>query len=115
MPGGRAGRSSASRHGPGAKLAHPERTVVGFTGDGGGMYTFQALWSAAHHRIGALAVGETSLLVAVSAAHREDAFAAALRTVDRIKETVPVWKKEFGPDGSHWQEGVEPKPVRRPS
>lgn len=37
----------------GAKLAHPERTVVGFTGDGGAMYTYQALWTAAHHRIGA--------------------------------------------------------------
>jgi molybdopterin synthase catalytic subunit len=67
---------------------------------------------AAHHRVGPLDVGETSLVVAVSAAHRRDAFEAALRTVDRIKETVPVWKKEFGPDGSHWQEGVRPKPVR---
>jgi len=37
----------------GAKLAHPDRTVVGFTGDGGAMYTYQALWSAAHHRIAA--------------------------------------------------------------
>jgi thiamine pyrophosphate-dependent acetolactate synthase large subunit-like protein len=37
----------------GAKLAHPERTVVGFTGDGGAMYTLQALWTAAHHRVGA--------------------------------------------------------------
>ena len=37
----------------GAKLAHPERTVVGFTGDGGSMYTIQALWTAAHHRVGA--------------------------------------------------------------
>jgi benzoylformate decarboxylase len=35
------------------KLAHPGRTVVGFTGDGGAMYTYQALWSAAHHRVGA--------------------------------------------------------------
>lgn len=68
---------------------------------------------AAHHRVGSLEVGETSLVVAVSAAHREDAFAAALRTVDRIKETVPVWKKEFGPDGSRWQEGVPPKPTPR--
>jgi molybdopterin synthase catalytic subunit len=66
---------------------------------------------AAHHRIGGLEVGETSLLVAVSAAHRQDAFEAALRAVDRIKETVPVWKKEYGPDGSHWQEGVEPRPA----
>ncbi|MEU4162315.1 thiamine pyrophosphate-binding protein [Actinoplanes sp. NPDC026670] len=37
----------------GAKIAHPERTVVGFTGDGGGMYTCQALWTAAHHRVAA--------------------------------------------------------------
>ncbi|OLE97454.1 MAG: hypothetical protein AUG75_08165 [Cyanobacteria bacterium 13_1_20CM_4_61_6] len=37
----------------GAKLANPERTVIGFTGDGGSMYTIQALWTAAHHRIGA--------------------------------------------------------------
>jgi len=37
----------------GAKLAHPDRTVIGFTGDGGSMYTIQALWTAAHHGIGA--------------------------------------------------------------
>jgi thiamine pyrophosphate-dependent acetolactate synthase large subunit-like protein len=37
----------------GLKLAHPDRTVVGFTGDGGSMYTIQALWTAAHHRVGA--------------------------------------------------------------
>jgi benzoylformate decarboxylase len=37
----------------GLKLAHPDRTVVGFSGDGGSMYTIQALWTAAHHRIGA--------------------------------------------------------------
>lgn len=66
---------------------------------------------AIHHRVGMLEVGETSLLVAVSAAHRQDAFEAALRTVDRVKETVPVWKKEWGPDGAQWQEGVQPKPV----
>ena len=66
---------------------------------------------AAHHRIGALEVGEVSLLVAVSAAHRGDAFEAALRAVDRIKETVPVWKREHGPDGSVWQDGVRPRPA----
>lgn len=65
---------------------------------------------AIHHRVGPLVVGETSLVVAVSAAHRRDAFEAALRAVDRVKETVPVWKKEWGPDGSHWQEGVLPVP-----
>ena len=66
---------------------------------------------AAHHRIGMLEVGEVSLLVAVSAAHRADAFEAALRAVDRIKETVPVWKREHGPDGAVWQEGVRPRPA----
>ena len=65
---------------------------------------------AAHHRTGALGIGEVSLLVAVSAAHREQAFEAAPRAVDRIKETVPVWKREFGPDGTSWQEGVAPRP-----
>ena len=65
---------------------------------------------AIHHRLGALGVGDTSLVVAVSAAHRADAFEAALRAVDRVKETVPVWKKEWGPDGSHWQEGITPQP-----
>ncbi|MBM4416351.1 MAG: hypothetical protein FJ035_08990 [Chloroflexi bacterium] len=65
---------------------------------------------AAHHRTGLLEIGDVSLLVAVSAAHREDAFAAALRCVDRIKQTVPVWKKEYGPDGATWQEGVLPQP-----
>lgn len=66
---------------------------------------------AIHHRIGTLEIGDTSLVVALSAAHRKDAFDAALRAVDRVKETVPVWKKEHGTDGTHWQEGVRPKPV----
>lgn len=66
---------------------------------------------AAHHRTGMLEVGDVSLLVAVSAAHRRDAFEAALRAVDRIKETVPVWKKEYGPEGAVWQEGIEPAPT----
>ena len=66
---------------------------------------------AAHHRVGALEVGEVSLVVAVSAAHRGDAFAAALRAVDRIKETAPIWKREYGPGGASWQEGAAPRPA----
>jgi molybdopterin synthase catalytic subunit len=65
---------------------------------------------AAHHRTGMLEIGDVSLLVAVSASHRQDAFEAALQMVDRIKETVPVWKKEYGPDGARWQEGISPRP-----
>lgn len=66
---------------------------------------------AIHHRVGTLEVGETSLLVAVSAEHRRDAFEAALAAVDRVKESVPVWKREYGPDGATWQEGTPPRPV----
>ena len=66
---------------------------------------------AVHHRIGMLEVGETSLLVAVSGEHRAEAFRAALRVVDRVKESVPVWKKEYTPDGAAWQEGRPARPV----
>ena len=66
---------------------------------------------AVHHRIGTLEVGETSLLVAVSGEHRAEAFRAALRVVDRVKESVPVWKKEYTPDGATWQEGRPARPV----
>jgi molybdopterin synthase catalytic subunit len=51
------------------------------------------------HRTGRITVGETSLLVAVSAAHRREAFEACHYAVDRIKEIVPIWKKEIWEDG----------------
>jgi molybdopterin synthase catalytic subunit len=54
---------------------------------------------AVQHRTGRLAIGEASLLVAVSSAHRAEAFEACLYAVDRIKQTVPVWKKEIWEDG----------------
>jgi len=58
---------------------------------------------AAVHRIGQLDIGDVAVCVAVSAAHRDDAFHACRKAIDRIKETVPVWKKEWGPDGrAHW-------------
>jgi molybdopterin synthase catalytic subunit len=58
---------------------------------------------AAVHRIGKLDVGDVAVCVAVSAAHRDEAFDACRKAIDRIKETVPVWKKEWGPDGrAHW-------------
>lgn len=60
---------------------------------------------AISHRIGRLEVGETSLLVAVSAPHRREAFAACHYAVDRIKEIVPVWKKEVWEGGESWVEG----------
>ena len=62
------------------------------------------------HRIGRLAIGETSLLVAVSAAHRQEAFEACQHAVDRIKQVVPIWKKEIWEDGDGaWVAGHQVK------
>ncbi|MHB8577950.1 MAG: molybdenum cofactor biosynthesis protein MoaE [Dehalococcoidia bacterium] len=58
------------------------------------------------HRTGRLEIGETSLIVAVSSAHRADAFEACHAAVDRIKATVPVWKKEHWAGGGVWLEGT---------
>ena len=57
---------------------------------------------AAHHRIGALAVGDDAVICAASAPHREEAFVAARRLIDRIKERAPIWKRERGPDRDAW-------------
>jgi molybdopterin synthase catalytic subunit len=57
------------------------------------------------HRTGRLEIGETSLLIAVSSPHRHDAFAACHHIVDRIKEIVPIWKKEVWEGGEAWIEG----------
>lgn len=55
------------------------------------------------HRVGQLAVGDLAVVVAASSAHRADAFAACRLVIDRVKETVPIWKKEWGPAGeAHW-------------
>ena len=64
----------------------------------------------AWHRIGRLEIGEASLLVAVSSPHRKEAFEACHWAVDRIKQVVPVWKKEHWAGGAAWVEGhsVEP-------
>ena len=55
---------------------------------------------AAAHRTGSLAVGEVALAVAVSAGHREQAFAAAAAVVDAIKAGLPVWKRQVYGDGA---------------
>ncbi len=57
-------------------------------------------------RIGKLEVGENAVIVAVSSPHRGDGcFEACAYAINRLKEIVPIWKKEFGPDGSEWVEG----------
>jgi molybdopterin synthase catalytic subunit/molybdopterin converting factor small subunit len=57
---------------------------------------------AIHHRVGRLEVGEASVVVAVSAPHRHDALAACKDAIDRLKETVPLWKKEVYEGGEEW-------------
>jgi molybdopterin synthase catalytic subunit len=52
------------------------------------------------HRVGSLAIGDIAVIIAASAAHRAEAFAACRAAIDRIKETVPIWKKEWAPNGS---------------
>jgi molybdopterin synthase catalytic subunit len=60
------------------------------------------------HRIGLLRVGDVAVCVAAGAEHRDSAFAAARALIDRVKERVPIWKKETGPGGVHWV-GLPPK------
>jgi molybdenum cofactor biosynthesis protein MoaC len=57
---------------------------------------------AALHRTGALAVGDVAVICAASAPHRDLAFRAARLLIDRVKEQVPVWKREHGPSGPYW-------------
>jgi molybdopterin synthase catalytic subunit len=65
--------------------------------------------AAAEHRVGSVELGEPSVIVAVSAAHREEAFAGAREAIDRIKAEAPIWKREVERDGSaRWVEGRAP-------
>jgi molybdopterin synthase catalytic subunit len=57
------------------------------------------------HRLGRMHVGETSVAVIVTAPHRKPAFEAALEGINRLKRTVPIWKKEHFTDGEIWVEG----------
>ena len=57
------------------------------------------------HRLGRMLIGETSVAVIVTAAHRKVAFEAALEGIDRLKRVVPIWKKERFADGEVWVEG----------
>lgn len=57
------------------------------------------------HRLGTMEVGETSVVVIVSAPHRRPSFEAALEGINRLKKLVPIWKKEYFADGEVWVEG----------
>jgi molybdopterin synthase catalytic subunit len=57
---------------------------------------------AIHHRTGRVEIGEASVVIAVSAPHRQDALAACKDAIDALKEQVPLWKKEFYEGGEEW-------------
>jgi molybdopterin synthase catalytic subunit len=66
------------------------------------------LGAAAEHRVGAVPLGEPAVVVAVSAAHRAEAFAAASEAIEAIKAEAPVWKREVKGGEARWMEGVPP-------
>lgn len=66
------------------------------------------------HRIGRLTLSEVAVVVVVAAPHRPEAFAAARFCIDRLKATVPIWKKETWADGESWAEGAQPIESARP-
>lgn len=57
---------------------------------------------AIHHALGVLSVGEIPVIITVSAAHRKAAFKACEYAINTLKETVPIWKKEYFDDGEIW-------------
>ncbi|MDH5752677.1 MAG: molybdenum cofactor biosynthesis protein MoaE [Deltaproteobacteria bacterium] len=65
------------------------------------------------HRVGRLEIGEASVAIAVSSAHRKEALEACHYTIDRIKQTVPVWKKEYWEGGEVWVENSAGSTITR--
>jgi molybdopterin synthase catalytic subunit len=85
-----------------------ETTIREIVLEAGTRWPLQA--AAVRHRVGTLEVGEVSVGVAVAAAHRDDAFAAARYAIDELKSRAPIWKKEHWPGGAEWvrEGGDEP-------
>jgi molybdopterin synthase catalytic subunit len=61
------------------------------------------------HRVGPVAVGESAVVVATSAPHRDEAFAASRFLIDALKQSVPIWKREAWEGGESW--GLEPQHI----
>ena len=57
---------------------------------------------AVEHRVGTLGIGDIAVVIAAAAPHRDEAFAACRAMIDRLKDRVPIWKKELGEDGAVW-------------
>ncbi len=66
------------------------------------MQQFEVFHIVIHHRTGKLEIGEIPVIIAASSAHRASAFKACAYCIDTLKETVPIWKKEYFEDGEVW-------------
>jgi molybdopterin synthase catalytic subunit len=66
---------------------------------------------AVHHRVGRLAIGEPSVVIAAASAHRRDAYAASRYAIERIKQIAPIWKREHFEGGEVWIEGATADPA----
>lgn len=66
------------------------------------------------HRVGLLRIGEVSVVTAVSAPHRKEAFEACRYAIDRVKSVVPIWKKEYFEEGTAWVVGQHEVDVKSP-
>ncbi len=64
--------------------------------------TWQLLGWAVSHRVGLLLPGEIAVVVAISTAHRKESFEACQFVIDSLKQTVPIWKREYFEDGDQW-------------
>jgi molybdopterin synthase catalytic subunit len=67
---------------------------------------WNVLHIAVEHRTGTVVVGEPSVVVAVSSAHRGDAFEAGRYVIDQLKHRAPIWKKEHAAEGAEWVQGA---------
>lgn len=65
---------------------------------------------ALHHRVGALQIGEASIVIAAASPHRAEAFAACRYAIERVKQISPVWKREYFDGGDVWLEGAAADP-----
>ena len=83
--------------------AYTDMAVAEMTKIGGEIAARWAVVAVAMvHRVGVVPLGEASVAIAVSAAHRNEAFAACRHGIDRLKSIVPIWKKEFYAGGERW-------------
>ena len=85
-----------------AYVEHVEERIGEIVGEARSKWPLERVFAT--HRVGRLEIGEASVAVAVSSAHRDDAFPAARYLIDELKARAPIWKKEHWSGGADWVE-----------